>query len=205
MYIHSKRLDETLRVKVWTLSSKLIPHMITKREELECWYNSLWEECRNYGLLDLINRVEAFKNISDLSKHLNGKVTDWLNELLALFYSNEYTYTNNLGRSPRILPNQYGEFRTLDEVSLDCGIDEVYKDISTVLNFDFKLELLGREINSEFLTNIKKLTLDDIFSEILKKLHRSHPAAEDFYKSIICLQAKQNNEQNDFLDLVYKL
>ncbi|CDN41343.1 sacsin N-terminal ATP-binding-like domain-containing protein [Paenibacillus sp. P22] len=165
-----KDLDETLRAKVWTLSSKLIPHMITKREELECWYNSLWEECRNYGLLDLINRVEAFENISELSKHLNGNVTDWLNELLALFYSNEYLYTNNLGRSPRILPNQYGEFRTLDEVSLDCGIDEIYKDISTVLNFDFKIELLDREINSEFLANLKKLTLDDVFSEILKKI-----------------------------------
>ncbi len=200
-----KDLDETLRAKVWTLSSKLIPHMITKREELECWYNSLWEECRNYGLLDLINRVEAFENISELSKHLNGNVTDWLNELLALFYSNEYLYTNNLGRSPRILPNQYGEFRTLDEVSLDCGIDEIYKDISTVLNFDFKIELLDREINSEFLANLKKLTLDDVFSEILKKLHRSHPSAEDFYKSIISLQAKQNSEQNDFLDLVYEL
>ncbi|MGF7048071.1 hypothetical protein J2T13_002577 [Paenibacillus sp. DS2015] len=200
-----KDLDESLRGKVWTLSSELIPDMITKREELECWYNSLWEECRNYGLLDLINRVEAFENISELSKHLNVNVTDWLNELLALFYSNEYSYTNNLGRSPRILPNQYGEFRTLDEVSLDCGIDEVYKDISTVLNLDFKIELLNKEINSKFLTNINKLTLDDVFSEILKKLHRSHPAVQDFYKSIISLQAKQNSEQNDFLNLVCEL
>lgn len=200
-----KDLDESLRAKVWTLSSQLIPDMITKREELECWYNSLWEECRNYGLLDLISRVEAFENISELSKHLNGSVTSWLNELLALFYSNEYTYINNLGRNPRILPNQYGEFRAIDEVSTDYGIDEIYKDISTALNLDFRIELLNKEINSEFLTNIKKLTLDDIFSEILKKLHRAHPAAEDFYKNIISLQAKQNIEQNDFLDLVCEL
>ncbi|APB77213.1 sacsin N-terminal ATP-binding-like domain-containing protein [Paenibacillus polymyxa] len=200
-----KDLDESLRAKVWTLSSQLIPDMITKREELECWYNSFWEECRNYGLLDLINRVEAFENISELSKHLNGNVTNWLNELLALFYLNEYTYINNLGRNPRILPNQYGEFRTLDEVSTDCGIDEIYKDISTVLNLDFRIKLLDREVNSEFLVNIKKITLDDFFSEILKKLHRSHPATEDFYKSIISLQAKQNSEQNDFLDLACEL
>jgi len=200
-----KDLDESLREKVWTLSSQLIPDMITKREELECWYNSLWEECRNYGLLDLIGRVEAFQNISELSKHLNSNVMNWLNELLALFYSEEYTHINSFGRNPRILPNQYGEFCTLDEVSIDCGIDEIYKDISTVLNLDFRIELLDREINSEVLTNIKKLTLDDIFSEILKKLHRSHPAAEDFYKNIISLQAKHNIEQNDFLDLVCEL
>jgi len=195
-------IDETVREKVWGLSSRFIPHMIPKFEELENWYNSLWDECHNYGLLDLITRVEAMRNISELSKEVTGNVIDWLNELLSLFYSKEHTFTNSLGRNPRVLPNQHGEFCTIDEVSLDCGIDEVYKEISIGLNFDFKSELLDKEIKSEFLSNIKKITLDDVFSEFQKKLQRSQSGAEDFYKNIICLQAEPSNEQNDFLNLV---
>ncbi|OPX87116.1 MAG: Histidine kinase-, DNA gyrase B-, and HSP90-like ATPase [Pelotomaculum sp. PtaB.Bin104] len=79
-----KDADKTVRDKVWALSSKIIPHMITKREELECWYNSLWGECRNYSIADLIERVETFNNIDELSKNVIGNVADWLNEFIGV-------------------------------------------------------------------------------------------------------------------------
>lgn len=198
-------LNEAVREKVWALSSKLIPNMITKRQELECWYNSLWDECHNYGILDLIKRVEEFENIDALSKNVMGNATDWLNKLLGLFYSKENAFANNLGRNPCILPNQQGEFCTIDTVLLDCGIDEIYKEISNIIDFDFKSKLLDKKINREIFPNIKKFTLDDVFSEIHQKLQKPHPAVEDFYKAIICLHAKQNEEQNDFLSLAKTL
>lgn len=200
-----KDLDETVREKVWALSSKFIPNMITKNEELEFWYNSLWDECRNYGILDLIERVEEFKNIDTLSKNVIGDVTDWLNELLALFYAKEEVFANSLGRNPCILPNQHGEFCAIDTIQVDCGVDEIYKKIAATIDFDFKSKLLDRKIKYEFLPNLKKCTLEDVFSEIEKKLQKPHPKADEFYKDIICLQAEQNQEQNDFLSLVEKL
>ena len=197
-------LNEAVREKVWALSSKLIPNMITKRQELECWYNSLWDECHNYGILDSIQRVEEFENIDALSKNVMGNATDWLNELLALFYTKENAFVNNLGRNPCILPNQHGEFCVIDAVLLDCSIDEIYKEISNIIDFDFKSKLLDRKIKYEFLPNVNKFTLEDVFSEIEKKLQSSHPKVEDFYKNIICLQAEQNEEQDDFLSLFNK-
>ncbi len=199
-----KDVDKTVRGKVWSLSSKIIPHMITKREELECWYNSLWDECHNYGILDLIERVEEFENIDALSKNVMGNATDWLNELLALFYAKGNAFTNSLGRNPCVLPNQQGEFCDIDTILLDCGIDEIYKTMSEIIDLDFKSKLLDRKIKYQFMPNIKKFTLDDVFSEIEKKLQSSHPKIEDFYKNIICLQAEQNEEQDDFLSLLNK-
>lgn len=196
-----KDLDETVRKKVWALSSKLIPNMITKHEELECWYNSLWDECRNYNILDLIKRVEAFENINKLSENVSGNVTDWLNELLTLFYKEEHTSTNNLGRNPCIIPNQHGGFCAIDTVLLDCGIDEIYKEVSSLLDLDFKEKIIDRRINCKTLPNVRNFTFDDVFSEFQKKLQKSHPATEDFYKAIICLKSEQSKEQNDFLSL----
>ncbi|MBW4084084.1 sacsin N-terminal ATP-binding-like domain-containing protein [Paenibacillus sp. S150] len=200
-----KDLDENVRKKVWVLSSKFIPNMITKREELEFWYNSLWDDCRNYGILDLIERVEKFENIDELSKNVIGDVNDWLNELLVLFYVKEETFANTLGRNPRILPNQHGELCAIDSILLDCGVDETYKKISATIDFDFKSKLLDRKIKHEFLPNLKKCTLEDVFSEMEKKLQRPHPKEEEFYKDIICLQAEHNQEQDDFLRLVKNL
>ena len=32
------------------------------KDEIEDWYSSLWEDCRNYGLIDLIESVERIGN-----------------------------------------------------------------------------------------------------------------------------------------------
>ncbi|WP_018214269.1 ATP-binding protein [Desulfitobacterium hafniense] len=199
-----KDADKTVRDKVWVLSSKIIPYMITKQEELECWYNSLWEECRTYSIVDLIERVEKFANIDKLSKSVVDDVADWLNELLALFYAKENAFANTLCRNPCVLPNQHGEFRTVDTVSLDYDIDEIYKTISDIIDLDFKSKLLDKRVKCDFLPNVKKFTLEDAFLEIQKKIQSSHPKTEDFYKYIICLQAEENEEQDDFLSLFNK-
>ncbi|OPX87115.1 MAG: hypothetical protein A4E53_02645 [Pelotomaculum sp. PtaB.Bin104] len=124
--------------------------------------------------------------------------------LLALFYAKENAFANSLCRNPCVLPNQHGEFCTIDTISLDCSIDEIYKTMSDIIDLDFKSKLLDRKIKYEFLPNVKKFTLEDVYSEIEKKLQSSHPKVEYFYKNIICLQAEQNEEQDDFLSLLNK-
>ncbi len=201
----AKDEDKGVREKVWTLSSKLIPNMIPKHEELECWYNSLWEDCRNYGVLDLVERVEKYNNIHSLSEVVDGNAIDWINDLLSLFYAREHGFASNLGRTARILPNQHGEFCDAESILLDCGIDEIYMVISDIVNLDLRNRLLDKNIKYELLSNVRKLTLDDVFLEIQKKLQSSHIAEEEIYRNILCLRAKQNDEQEDFLRLVKNL
>lgn len=200
-----KDSDKAVREKIWELSNELIPDMIINREESECWYNSLWTECHNYGLFDLVKRVEEFASIDDLSKNIRGNATKWLNELLVLIYANGNTFINSSDMNPRIFPNQHGDFCTINELYIDCGIDEIYKQISLNVDLDFKTRLLDKRISCKYLAAVKKLTLDDVFIELQKKLQGSHLAADDFYRSIICLQATQNEEQERFLGLVTTL
>ncbi|PYE49777.1 ATP-binding protein [Paenibacillus barcinonensis] len=200
-----KDQDEVVRKKVWNLSSNLFPNMITKYDELEFWYDSLWDECHNFGIFDLIEKVEKFETIDELSKNINGDVYDWLNELLGLFYSKEESFVNNYGRTPYILPNQHGIFCTTDTTLLDSGIDEAYKNIAIILDFDLKNRLLDRRINSCFFSDLGSFTLEEVFAEFAKRLHKPHPKQDEFLKEIICLQGKQNEEQNDFINLVITL
>lgn len=199
-----KDTDNNVRDNVWVLSSKIIPQMITKHEELECWYNSLWEECHNYSIVDLIEKVELFNNIENLSENVSDNVMDWLNALLTLYYEKENAIDNSYFRNPCILPNQNGEFCTIDKLLIDCNIDEIYKAMALKIGLDFKSNLLDTKIKREFLPSIKEFTFDDVFSEIEKKLHSNNLQADDFYKTVICLQAEYNKEQEDFLILFKK-
>ena len=49
--------SKELRADVWKLSSVLFPDKHLHLDEIENWYSSLWEDCRNYGLIDLIKNV----------------------------------------------------------------------------------------------------------------------------------------------------
>lgn len=201
----SKDLNKIVREKVWELSSKFVPNMIPKKEEIEFWYDSLWEECRNHSLVDLINKVEEFKSVEEFSKEITDDVYDWLNRLISLVYSKEEPLFNSMDINPTIFPNQEGIFCDIDSIFLDCNIDEIYKEIATLINFNVKRKLLDKRIKSDFSTKIKKYTLEEIFLEIENNLQRPHGNIEEFYKSLICLQSHHNQKQEQFLKLINDL
>lgn len=40
--------NEEARLQLWKLSAKIYPDKFPEKEELEYWYNSLWEECHDF-------------------------------------------------------------------------------------------------------------------------------------------------------------
>lgn len=196
-------LDNNIRIKLWELSSKLIPEMLPKYEDLECWYNSLWNECHNYSVEDLIERVERFENINTLEEKIDGDVFSWLNEFYNLVYSEEHGFASKLNIEPRIIPNQNGEFSSLSSLCYDYNLEEKYKEILLLLDLDLKSKLIDKRVavNLSQKKPIRKYKFDDIIPEIQKALKSENVDIEEFYKSIICLKFQDFEKQNLFLSI----
>ena len=189
-----------IRSSTWELLYKLSPSMITKKEEIECWYKSLWDECRNYGILDLVKQVEHFGNLNTLDEQLGCNGIDWLNELIRLFYSGSNIFIAELGRNPSILPNQHGKFLSLDKIHSENDIGETYKDIAEIAGIDFRERLLDSRISTVYLKGLRELRLKDVFSEILQA-HMNDYEKTELYKSLITLKGKNNEKQNTFIEI----
>ncbi len=195
--------DNNIRSTLWKLSSKLIPEMIPKYEDLEYWYDSLWDECHNYSVENLIERVEEFKSIDILSKELDGDVFIWLNEFYNLVYSNEYWFASKLNIEPRIVPNQNEEFCSLSSLFYDSNIEEKYKEISLLLGLNIKSKLINKKVDVNLLPkkSIHYYKFDDMIAEIHKSLKSTNINVEEFYKNIICLKCKNLERQNLFINI----
>ena len=200
-------LDNNIRSKLWELSSKLFPEMLPKYEDLECWYNSLWNECHNYSVEDLIERVEEFESINALWKKIDGDVFSWLNEFYNLVYSKEYGFASKLNVEPRIIPNQNGDFSSLSSLCYDYNIEEKYKEISLSINLDLKSKLIDKRVavNLSQKKSIRKYKFDDMVPEIQKALKSENVDIEEFYKNIICLKLQDSEKQTLFLSIAKEI
>ena len=198
--------DETadLRDKVWDLSNKLMPMRMPLRAEVEYWYNSLWDSCRNFGVIDLVKKVEDCKSITELEKQLNCDAMPWLNHLIELFYHDSGRFFTELGKNPSILPNQHGVFMPLDKLFVEENIDEIYKDISLIVGIDFRDRLIDNRVNKIYLKGMQKLALTNVFSELLQ-VRMEGEARIEFYKSLINIRISDNLEQNAFVKLANRL
>jgi len=197
-------LDEAIRNALWYLSSKLIPEMITKNDELEFWYNSLWDECRNYSVEDLIYKVEEFKNLSTLSDNVSGDTITWLNQFYNLIYANDHAFAKKLNAEPRIIPNQNGDFCTINSLCIDCGIEDKYKEISLTIGLDIKSKLMNKSISTTISHNIsmRKYTFDDMVIDFQKALKLHEMDVSDYYTCMICVSSEEAEKQNAFLDII---
>lgn len=189
-----------LRKIVWELSNYLLPAMLTRKEEIEHWHNSLWAECRNFSILDLIKHVECFENLNTLEEQLRCDGITWLNKLVGLFYSNPDVFITELGRNPSILPNQHGKFFSLDEIYAENSIGETYKDIATIANIDFRERLLDNRVITTYLKGLRELRLKDVFNELLQ-VHMDDDVKIELYKSLINLRGNSNEKQNAFIEI----
>lgn len=196
--------DEAIRNTLWDLSSKLTPEMITKHDELECWYNSLWDECRNYSVEDLINKVEKFENFSTLSDSISGDAIIWLNQLYNLIYSKEHAFAKKLNAEPCIIPNQNGHFCTINSLCIDCGIEEKYKEIALIIDLDIKSKLMNKPISIPLQQSISisRYTFDDMVIDFQKALKLYRMDASNYYKCMLCVSSVDSEKQNAFLDII---
>lgn len=199
-----KDLTPELRQKVWDLSKDLIPSMITRKDEVESWYNSLWIDCRNFGVMDLAIKVEECGDINELTNRLGCNPVSWLNKLIALFYNVNESFLTELGRHPSILPNQYGTFMSLDNIFAENNIGETYKDIALIAGIDFRVRLLDNRINTNFLNGLQELNIKNVFYELIQA-HMDTETSVEFYRNIIDICDTKTARQNDFVKLAKSL
>ncbi|KKI86577.1 sacsin N-terminal ATP-binding-like domain-containing protein [Shouchella clausii] len=85
------------------------------------------------------------KSVSDLSLWLKNKteVVSWLNKLYDLWInsSDEQNF-----KATAIVPNQNGQFVEITKVAIDNNIDDVLKEILTLLGTDIKRKLMYKRI-----------------------------------------------------------
>jgi len=195
-----KEATPELRDKVWELTSELCPGKIIKRDEVEFWYDSLWAECHNFGLADLIRKVEQHENLDCLSSQLGCDAIVWLNKLIMLFSADAYNLTVELGYNPAIFPNQYGVFLISDDIHVEKGIGETYKDIANVAGIDYRDKLLDNRISITASYGIKELTLRDVYNDLFRA-EMDVDARTEFYRQLINLQFNNVSEQEDFISI----
>lgn len=135
--------DETTREYVWELASLIYPERMVINSEIHEWYNSLWKECRNFNIQELINRLEKFENLKNLELRLGDRcdAIAWLNRLYTVLIQ---TKNVSVFHNAIIFPNQYGQFCSLNELFIDNGIDEIYKRVLELLDVRCRSYLLEK-------------------------------------------------------------
>lgn len=201
-------IDDTnsnIRKEIWKLVSELMPDMVTNESEIDAWYDSLWRGCNKFTLQSLVQYVQELKNINLLEEKICKKGEEWLNQLYYLISKNksiiEHIKTNHVS----IFPNQNGSFCTLDTLSVDLDIDEVYKDILNYVQDDCRNEFLDKGIVVLEWMNIPKCSIQDIFERITNGLVQGSEQQDNIYSQLIVLYAKDGDlsdlrkKQIDFL------
>ena len=201
--------NKELRLEVWKLANYLFPNKLTKYSEIENWYNSLWSECHNFNLRELILVVEKLKNINILSEKLNDNITcfDWLNNLYYQISTEKEVQKYIRNEKIRIFPNQEGDFCSYDILYKDLGIDNIYKDIVEELGIKCRSKLLRDELTIDWI-DFLEYDFDDVFREIedgIKQVDKK----ENIYKQIVVLydESRKNNIKQDklirYINLVF--
>ena len=186
-----------LRTAVWTLSSMLFPDKHVNRDEIEDWYSSLWEDCRNYGLIDLIESVEKIGNLSNLQDKIPNPI-EWLNTLYTLIYEKCADIADISKRDNAIFPNQHGDFCCINALKADGGIDDVYKEAALLIDIDLKAELIDNRIHYR---NLETMSFYDVAYRLASKAQEHNTNANQFFKRIIGFKKESNPKQDDFISL----
>lgn len=189
--------SKELRADVWKLSSVLFPDKHLHLDEIENWYSSLWEDCRNYGLIDLIKNVEKIGSLSKLQEIIPNPI-EWLNTLYTLIYEKCADIANISKRDNAIFPNQHGDFCCINLLKADGGIDDVYKEAALLIDIDLKAELIDNRI---YYQNLETMSFYDVAYRLASKAQEYNTNANQFYKRIIGFKKESNPKQDDFISL----
>lgn len=195
--------DEKIRDEVWKLSSELYPNKHICKNEIEKWYLSLWEECRNYGILELINNVEKIGSFSELQQ-LNSNSVEWMQNFYSLIYEKCSDKTDISKRDNKIFPNQHGDFCYISSLKKDINIDEAYKDAALLIDIDLRAELMDKRI--QFNTS-ETMEFNDVAYRLINKSQEYFTDPVNFYKKIVGMikSNSDNTTQNDFIILFNSL
>lgn len=143
--------ENKIRSNIYRFSKKLFPNEFGEKISVTIDNPNVWEVAdkintkRAVTTIANCNNIENFK--SNFSFQNNAETLKWLDDLITFLDKNQYENLLNLKTAP-ILPNQNGVFKYKDILQTDNAdeIAEELKDISKLLGYDFRNELLAKEI-----------------------------------------------------------
>lgn len=195
-------LNEKARILLWKLTAKINPDRLPNKEEFECWYNSLWEECHNFRIDDLICKVERIGNVESLKQYVGKNWVSWLKEFYNLIYNRDYGVTQ-VALNKKIIPNQSGDFCVIDSLQINDGVDDEYYSIAKTIGLDLRSKIVDNNmarLNQIFL-QCGKYDFDSLCIDFKKLLHGCQNASrKEFYKNIIRIKA--NDDYAEFVGLM---
>lgn len=196
--------NREVMIKLWSLSNALFPEFLPKQDELESWCSSLWDECKNLGIDNIVQAIQSSENISSLENKLNGQdVFVWLNEFYKLLLTSEEVSCKKTIEQSDVFLNQNGKFCCFDKVFFDKEIDDTYKEVSLILDIDVKDKLLHKKVATEILKHVEVTAYgySELFSETTRYLQNEHQNCEHFFQRILCIQTNERPKQDNFLNI----
>ena len=194
--------NEEARLLLWKLSAKIYPDKLPKKEELEYWYNSLWEECRNFKIEDLIETFEELGSVAALKQYVGEDWLSWLKEFYSLIYNRDYGVTQ-IALYKQIIPNQNGEFCTLENLYINDGIEIKYYSIAKIIGIDLKGQMVdGNVARLKFIfKQCEKYDFDALCHDFKRRL-RDCSADDrcDFFRHIVRLG--ESSDYAEFIELM---
>ena len=158
-------------------------------------------------VVDEISRAGSISKLADVILDTEDNALTFLSSVID--FLNMQKYDNYFERKASILPNQYGDFVSKDQLYLDNGIDETLKDLSEAVGYDIRRELLDTHIYLEFPENRNKCNLDlaPSIERFAKRIHKgegvSSQSNRDFCRMLF-LWIKDNpaESQKMFAELI---
>lgn len=186
--------NDKARRLLWKLSAYIFPDKIPKQEELEQWYNSLWEDCHNFTIEDLIDVINSIGDLESLSQYQyigNNSIT-WLKEFYNLIYNRDYGVSQT-ALNKKIIPNQNGIFCTIKNLRINEGIEEEYYRIAKIIGIDLKSCLVDSNVGlfNYIFQQCDKYNFDALCEDLKRQLrnYSSSFSRQEFYRDIIRLKA----------------
>ncbi len=142
----------------------------------------IMEKARKYWCTEMADKVSEYGNVGTLAHYLklneDENVWTWMGQFIE--YLEKYKHKNLLERKTKpIIPNQKGEFITLEGLFLDSGeIDEFFKDIVCEVGDDIRDILLPINILLE-LPESRVKGLKDVAQGVIEYVKQEQGVAKN--------------------------
>lgn len=143
--------ESKIRRSIYGFSKFLFSNEISEITPIAFDKPAVWEISDKLITKRIIMAIANCQNIETFKANFGFQTIEvtlkWLDDLITFLDKNEYGNLLNLKTAP-ILPNQNGVFKYKDILQIDNTefVAEELKDICKLLNFDFRNDLLAKEI-----------------------------------------------------------
>lgn len=149
----------------YSLVAKFFPDNVPDKNSFKEWLKIIKQEDQNWpgginltiqALLDYISKKQNLNKIEET----DISIIDWINDVIKYLNTNDLQH---LGNEFAIYPNQMDDFCKRNEVHIDPGIDESFKEITKKISSDLNIykKLLNKSINQ--IENVKEFDVKQYY------------------------------------------